>query len=497
MKKHIEHGAVDLGKQDISKFLDKLKSAHVLCVGDVMLDRFCEGAVERVSPEAPIPVLRITHEESHLGGVGNVVRNLSALSVKTTLITVAGDDDAAHEVERLIAVQEQVDAKLIRLKDRPTIIKTRFVSGGQQLLRADKETPLGLTAKIEDEILSYVDQSISNVGAVILSDYGKGVLSDGLIKAIIDRAQAMNVPVMVDPKGVDFSCYAGASILTPNRLELSKAADLPVSNDEEVIAACQKLVKKCHVGGFLATRSEQGMSLIAEGQDTHHLTARAIEVFDVAGAGDTVIAAFSAGVAAGLPMNDAAWLSNVAAGIVVAKVGTAVAYPDEILSSAHNDRWQEGEDKVVSLDTAIERAQRWRQRGLQVGFTNGCFDLLHPGHISLIEQAASKCDRLILGLNSDSSVKRLKGESRPIQTEVSRATVLASLAKVAMVVIFSDETPIELICALKPDVLVKGADYTVDTVVGAKDVQSWGGKVVLANLVQGQSTTSTIEKLSS
>lgn len=302
---------------------------------------------------------------------------------------------------------------------------------------------------------------------------------------------------MVDPKGTDFSCYRGASILTPNRQELSKASELPVCNDEEVINACHHIMDDCGVGGFLATRSEQGMSLISNKNEAHHLTARALEVFDVAGAGDTVIATFSAGVAAGLSMPESAWLANVAAGIVVAKVGTAVAYPDEILSSAHNDSWQEGEDKVVSLDTAMQRAQRWRQKGLKVGFTNGCFDLLHPGHISLIEQSANHCDRLILGLNSDSSVKRLKGESRPVQSEVSRATVLAALAKVAMVVIFSEDTPLDLINSLKPDILVKGADYTVDTVVGASEVQSWGGKVILADLVKGQSTTNTIENLSS
>lgn len=483
--------------QDISGFLEKLKSAHVLCVGDVMLDRFCEGSVERVSPEAPIPVLKITREEAHLGGAGNVVRNLSALSVKTTLITVAGDDSAARELDELLAKQDNLSAHVIKLSDRPTIIKTRFVSGGQQLLRADKENPKYLANDIERQILELVKKSISEVGSVILSDYGKGVLSNELISSIIELAKSENVHVMVDPKGTDFSCYAGASILTPNRLELSKASELPVSNDDEVIAACHQIMDDCEVGGFLATRSEQGMSLISNKDEAHHLTARALEVFDVAGAGDTVIATFSAGVAAGLSMAESAWLANVAAGIVVAKVGTAVAYPDEILSSAHNDSWQEGEDKVVSLNTAMQRAQRWRQKGLKVGFTNGCFDLLHPGHISLIEQSASHCDRLILGLNSDSSVKRLKGDSRPVQTEVSRATVLAAIAKVAMVVIFSEDTPLDLINSLKPDILVKGADYTVDTVVGASEVQSWGGKVILAELVKGQSTTNTIENLSS
>ncbi|WP_420548952.1 D-glycero-beta-D-manno-heptose-7-phosphate kinase [Curvivirga sp.] len=481
--------------QDISQYLERLKSARVLCVGDVMLDRFCEGAVARVSPEAPIPVLHVSREEAHLGGAGNVARNLSALSVSTNLVSVCGDDAPARELEHLLESHDGVSANLIKLEDRPTIIKTRFVAGGQQLLRADWEKIASISSEIEKNILTQVEQQISEVGALILSDYGKGVLGEDLIQAIIKKANEANVPVIVDPKGDDFSCYAGASVLTPNRQELAQASKMPVGSDEEVINACEYLMENCTISGVLATRSEQGMSLIYKDRKPHHLSARAMEVFDVAGAGDTVIATFAAGIAAGMTMEEAAWLSNVAAGIVVAKVGTAVAYPDEILSSAHSGFWQEGEDKVISLDTAVNRAQRWRQKGLKVGFTNGCFDLLHPGHISLIEQAAANCDRLILGLNSDSSVKRLKGETRPIQNEVSRATVLASLAKVAMVVIFSEETPIELIRAIKPDVLVKGADYTVETVVGATDVQSWGGEVVLANLVEGQSTTSTIAKM--
>ncbi|MTI10959.1 D-glycero-beta-D-manno-heptose-7-phosphate kinase [Curvivirga aplysinae] len=481
--------------QDISQYLERLKSARVLCVGDVMLDRFCEGAVARVSPEAPIPVLHVSREEAHLGGAGNVARNLSALSVSTNLVSVCGDDAPARELEHLLESHNGVTANLMKLEDRPTIIKTRFVAGGQQLLRADWEKVESISGEVEKNILTQVEQQLSEVGALILSDYGKGVLSENLIQAIIKRANNANVPVIVDPKGDDFSCYAGASVLTPNRQELAQASKMSVGSDEEVINACEYLIENCAIAGVLATRSEQGMSLIYKDREPHHLNARAMEVFDVAGAGDTVIATFAAGIAAGMTMEEAAWLSNVAAGIVVAKVGTAVAYPDEILSSAHSGSWQEGEGKVVSLDTAVNRAQRWRQKGLKVGFTNGCFDLLHPGHISLIEQASVNCDRLILGLNSDSSVKRLKGENRPIQNEVSRATVLASLAKVAMVVIFSEETPIELIRSIKPDVLVKGADYTVETVVGATDVQSWGGEVVLANLVEGQSTTSTIAKM--
>ncbi|MDX1738493.1 MAG: D-glycero-beta-D-manno-heptose 1-phosphate adenylyltransferase, partial [Alphaproteobacteria bacterium] len=289
----------------------------------------------------------------------------------------------------------------------------------------------------------------------------------------------------------------GASYVTPNRLELSKASRLPTGNDVEVINAAQHLINSCGIAGVLATRSEEGMSLVSRDENPRHLPARAIEVYDVAGAGDTVIAAFAAGLAVDISAPEAAALANVAAGVVVAKVGTAVAYPDEILSAAHADSWQESESKVLSLDAAKSQVHRWRLKGKKVGFTNGCFDLLHPGHISLIEQAASHCDKLILGLNSDASVKRLKGETRPMQSEIARATVLASLALVDMVVIFGEDTPLNIINSLKPDILVKGADYTVETVVGASEVMSWGGRVVLADLVDGQSTTNTIKKMSS
>lgn len=483
---------------DITELLDRLKEAKVLCVGDLMLDRFSEGKVERISPEAPIPVVSVTRESNHLGGAGNVARNLSALGVGCRLVAATGDDGNAAEVAGLFSELPGVVPELERLRDRPTTFKVRYVASGQQLLRADKEATGPLPRDHEDNVIAAATEFMGECGAVILSDYGKGVLTNRVIAAVIEAAHMAGLPVIVDPKGQNFHKYRGATLLTPNRNELALASGMPVGDDKQILAACRHIMNECGVQGLLATRSEQGMTLIhhgREGDAEKHLSAQALEVFDVAGAGDTVIATFAAALAARIPMVEAARLANIAAGIVVGKVGTAVAYPDEVVAAVHGESWRVGEHKVLTLESALERVEAWRRKGLKVGFTNGCFDLLHPGHISLVDQSKAACDRLIVGLNSDESVRRLKGESRPVQQEASRATVLASLANVDMVVIFAEDTPMKLINALKPDVLVKGADYTIDTVVGAKEVQSWGGKVVLANLVDGQSTTGTIAKM--
>lgn len=484
---------------DIAGLLERLQHAHVLCVGDLMLDRFVEGAVERISPEAPVPVVAVSREVNHLGGAGNVARNLSALGVTCRLVAATGDDAEAQQLSTLFAELPHVVPELERLKGRPTTVKVRYLAGGQQLLRADKEATGPLPSDYEDRVIAAATEAMPESGAVILSDYGKGVLTPRVIAAVIEAAHMQGLPVLVDPKGAHYSKYRGATVLTPNRHELTLAAEMPVGNDREIVAACHHVMNQCGVQGVLATRSEQGMSLIHHGADRrdieHHLSAEAREVFDVAGAGDTVIAAFGGALAAQVPMIDAAQFANVAAGIVVGKVGTAVAYPDEIMAAVHGKAWRAGEHKVLPQVKAEEQVAAWRRQGLKVGFTNGCFDLLHPGHISLIDQAKVACDRLVVGLNSDESVRRLKGETRPVQAEVSRATVLASLSNVDMVVVFGEDTPLDLIRALKPDVLVKGADYTVDQVVGAEDVQSWGGQVVLASLVDGQSTTGTIARM--
>lgn len=480
---------------DLARHIENLSGATVLCVGDVMLDRFVYGSVDRVSPEAPIPVLRIERETAMLGGAGNVAANVMALGASCRFVTVVGDDGPGSEVRRLVGDGIGDPFGVVTEPGRQTTVKTRFIGGRQQLLRADAETVAPLEPAWQGAVLAAVREELRSAGAVILSDYGKGLLVRELVAAIVAMAREARIPVVVDPKGIDYTRYAGATVLTPNRKELMQATGMPADDDDEVVAAARRIVDTCDVGAVVATRSERGMSVVTRAGAVDHLPAQAREVFDVSGAGDTVVAALTTALAVGVPLTEAARLANLAAGIVVGKVGTAVVRGPELLAALHEQEWRLGETKIATLDEAVECVARWRLRGRRVGFTNGCFDLLHPGHISLITQARAACDMLIVGLNSDESVRRLKGESRPIQGEAARATVLGSLASVDLVVIFGEDTPESLIRALRPDVLVKGADYTVDQVVGASFVQSYGGRVVLADLVAGQSTTNTIRRM--
>lgn len=472
-----------------------LKGVRVLCVGDVMLDRFVYGDVDRISPEAPIPVVRVGREVSMLGGAGNVVRNLVALGAHAHFLAAVGDDAAGREVTRLIGEQEGVDPLMIVEEGRQTTIKTRFFAASQQLLRVDRESSAPLGDYGRETALRTVGSLLPGVGAVALSDYGKGMLAPAIVRSVIDAANAAGRPIVVDPKGLDYGIYAGATLVTPNRKELHEATHMPVGNDSEIVAAARHLMAECGIANVLVTRSQDGMTLVAGAGSVHHLPAEAREVYDVSGAGDTVVATVAAAIASGAELLEAALLANVAAGIVVGKVGTAVAHTDEIVQALHHTDIAAGEAKVVSTEGAVAQIDRWRLRGQRVGFTNGCFDLLHPGHVSLLAQARAACDRLVVGLNSDQSVRRLKGASRPVQSEAARATVLASLASVDLVVIFEEDTPRELIAALRPDVLVKGADYRLEEVVGADLVQGWGGRVVLAELAPGFSTTATIARI--
>jgi D-beta-D-heptose 7-phosphate kinase/D-beta-D-heptose 1-phosphate adenosyltransferase len=486
------------GNIELASRLEALAGARVLVVGDVMLDRFVYGAVERISPEGPIPVLRIEREAAMLGGAGNVLRNLAALGVAADLVAVVGDDAAGREVQGLALEEAGDGCRLLVHQDRPTTIKERYIAAGQQLLRTDREAAGPLSPETAGELVAAARAALAGAGALVLSDYGKGVIEPATLGALIEAAREAGCPVVVDPKGRDFGIYRGATLVTPNRHELEQASGLPTASDEDVALAAQAIIDSCGIEAVLATRGPQGMTLVGAGGMGKHLRlpAAAREVFDVSGAGDTVAALAAAALAAGLSLEDAARLANVAAGIVVGKLGTAVAKPTEMLHALHASDLVAAEAKVVGLETMIERARRWRGAGLRVGFTNGCFDLLHPGHVSLFEQARAACDRLIVGLNSDASVRRLKGEGRPVQSEAARAAVLASLASVDLVVIFGEDTPLALIEALEPEVLVKGADYARDQVVGAEVVERTGGRVVLAKIAPGYSTTGVIEKLS-
>lgn len=475
--------------------VEKIEDARVLVIGDAMLDRFVNGTVERISPEAPIPVLRVTSETSMPGGAGNVVRNLAALGARVTFVAVSGDDAPGRELGDALSADPLVTADLHIDPTRATTIKVRYQAGNQQMLRADWEAEPSINGKTADALLAAATGDIASYGAVVLSDYDKGVLGDGRAKAIIDAANAAAVPVIVDPKGDGYERYHGAGLITPNRKELEQAANRAAPDSDAICAAAGELITRHSLGGMLVTRSADGMTFVPAKGDAHHLAAETREVFDVSGAGDTVVAVVAAMIASGADTRDAACVANTAAGIVVAKVGTAVCHAAELIAALHHKDLSDAEARVLMDTQALERVQRWQRQGLKVGFTNGCFDLLHPGHVSLLAQARAACDRLIVGLNSDASVKRLKGDDRPVQNEAARSTVLASLASVDLVVIFAEDTPYELIGKLHPDVLVKGADYTVEQVVGADLVTGWGGKVVLADLKDGFSTTATIERL--
>jgi D-beta-D-heptose 7-phosphate kinase/D-beta-D-heptose 1-phosphate adenosyltransferase len=468
---------------------------RILCVGDVMVDHSFYGEVKRLSPEAPVPVVRVTRETSALGGAGNVARNIAGLGAACAFVSIIGEDRGGREASDLLAQLPRTDPYLRVASGRETTIKNRFFSNdGHHLLRADRETIMALAPADRADLERAALAEVIRCDAVILSDYGKGTLTSGLAAAVIAAARAAGKPVIVDPKGADYSRYQHATIITPNRAELAEATAMAVDSDDAIIAAAQALRGHTAAAAILVTRSGEGMSLVAA-DGVYHLPAETREVADVTGAGDTVISVLSLAVAGGASFLAAARLANVAAGIVVGRHGTAVATGNDIAGALLQSGLAGAEQKVADRATAAITAGEWRRQGLKVGFTNGCFDLLHPGHVSLLRQARAACDRLVVGLNSDASVRRLKGETRPVQSEAARAAVMASLASVDLVVIFAEDTPLVLIEALRPDVLVKGADYKRADVVGGDFVESYGGRVVLADVVASYSTTATIASL--
>ena len=440
-------------------------------------------------------MLQVIRETAMLGGAGNVLRNLAALGVRAELIGLIGDDEAGANVASLVEEEGSDPGGLLVEPGRATSIKERVIANAQQLLRVDRETPHDANPATRETLLSQATSALESTGALLLSDYGKGVLAPAALAALIEAAKQSGKPLIVDPKGRDYRLYRGADLVTPNRRELQDASGLPTDCDAEVEAACRAIIETAELGAVLATRSEAGMTLVQGEGPALHLPARAREVYDVSGAGDTVAAVMAAALASGAGLAEAAELANLVAGIVIGKIGTAVALPGEVLDAIHGHDGVGASPKLVSRESVLEHVTEWRHAGLSVGFTNGCFDLLHPGHVSLLRQARAACDRLVVALNSDASVRRLKGARRPLQGEAARAAVLGSLADVDRVVIFEDDTPLDLIQALRPDVLIKGADYSLDQVVGADVVQAAGGRVLLADLAPGHSTSGTLRKL--
>ena len=479
----------------LQSLLDAVAQARVACVGDVMVDRFVYGEVGRTSPEAPVAVLAKGRETAMLGGAGNVARNVAALGGTVALVGVLGDDAAGAEALRMLDAEARMEGHLVSVPGRPTTVKTRYVAGGQQLLRVDAEEVGSLDAATKARTVEAVRRAAVGAGAILLSDYGKGAVDDGVIAACLEAAKASGAPLIVDSKARGLHRYGSAALLKPNAAELAHVTDMPTDTDAQVEVALAKALSLCEVGAILVTRAAKGMSLMARGGPVRHFRGAAREVFDVSGAGDTALAALGLALAAGAKADDAVELALLASGVAVGKTGTAVVTPGELIEAEVAAHMAPAEAKIATLERASQIAARWRAQGLKVGFTNGCFDILHRGHVAYLAQARAWCDRLIVGVNSDASVRRLKGEGRPVNDLESRAVVLGGLAHVDLVAPFAEDTPAELIEAVRPDVLVKGADYAEDAVVGGDRVKSWGGIVRLAPLVEGYSTSAAIARM--
>jgi D-beta-D-heptose 7-phosphate kinase/D-beta-D-heptose 1-phosphate adenosyltransferase len=479
------------------EFLKRLASCKVVIVGDVMLDAYLHGGVTRISPEAPVPVIKWKSEKAVAGGAGNVAANIASLGASVALVAVSGADSDREQLLALLRGAGKIDVDgVIADESRRTTKKIRVVGQAQQMLRIDQEDDRPLENDIERGLIAKAIEAIDGGDIVVLSDYGKGVLNDHVIAACVARAREVGKTLIVDPKRRELADYRGATILTPNRAELTLATGMPCETDEQAEAAARR-VREATGADVLLTRSEKGMSFFPSRGEAIHLPTMAKSVFDVSGAGDTVVALIAVGLAAGLPMVEAMKIANHAAGVVVSRFGTATLTLEELAASIAASHMTEVQDgRLVDTETAIRLRKFWEAQGYSVGFTNGCFDLLHPGHVSLIARASAACDRLIVALNSDASVKRLKGPSRPVQTEVARAQVIGAIKGVDAVVLFDEDTPQRVIEKLQPDVLVKGADYQEEQIVGADVVRARGGKVIRADLVDGQSTTRILQQAS-
>jgi D-beta-D-heptose 7-phosphate kinase/D-beta-D-heptose 1-phosphate adenosyltransferase len=462
------------------------KQTLVVVAGDVMLDRYLFGSTGRISPEAPVPVVHVRETDDRPGGAANVAVNLASLGAATRLVGVVGKD-AAGDVLEAILERRGIACRFARAEDRPTITKTRVQSRGQQLIRLDEEDTAAMSG---DDMLAALQGSIAGAGAVVLSDYGKGALTD--VAAMITACRSAGIPVLVDPKGTDFGKYRGATIITPNQSEFEAVAG-HCATDEDLVARGRDMMAQLDLEALLVTRSEKGMLLLEEGAEPLFLSTQAREVYDVTGAGDTVIATLAGALASGQDFSAAAALANLAAGLVVRKIGVATVTPGE-LSVALHQRGQGGRG-LVQIDALQALVAEARERNERIIMTNGCFDVLHAGHVAYLEEAKSLGDRLIVAVNDDDSVRRLKGETRPINTLEDRMLVLAGLAAVDWVVPFSADTPADLIAAVLPDVLVKGGDYKPEEIAGAREVLENGGEVRVLAFRKGHSSSRIIDRL--
>ena len=469
----------------------------VLCVGDLMLDEFVYGEVSRISPEAPAPVIAVKRSETDVGGAGNVARNIAALGARCILVGLIAEDDAGKALQAGLAREPLIECVLVCDPARPTTRKVRFVSEhfSTHMLRADWELATPATVDIEQKLIDAILPLLPRAGIVLLSDYAKGALTARVIRNVIDAARKLGKPVIVDPKSANLAIYRGATLLKPNRKEFADATRSRADTESNIAAAALEIMQIADCDAVLVTQSEHGMTLVARGAAPIHVPGHPVKVRDVSGAGDTVAAVLAVALAAGADWEAALRTANAAAAVAVSKSGVAVVTLAELRRRILPHAFLAAEEKIIAAADGLDAQLRdWRRQDLRIGFTNGCFDILHPGHVRLLTAARAGCDRLIVGLNSDASVRRLKGEGRPVQSEHARAEVLAALEAVDLVVLFEEDTPIQLITQIRPSVLVKGADYTREQVVGHEIVEAYGGEVRLVDILPGFSTTSLVDR---
>ena len=477
----------------LETFLSGVAQTRALVVGDLMLDEYIWGTVDRISPEAPVQIVEARRKDFRLGGAGNVINNLLTLNCQVDVVSVVGDDEDGRFLLRRLEARGVKKHGVFSQSERVTSRKTRVFASNQQIVRIDQETCADITAESEDRILEYVKKVVTDLDVIYLSDYLKGLLTDRLLAELIAIGRASKVPVLVDPKGDDYRKYHGATLLTPNRKETQQATGIVINDEASLIKAGRQLLDELELKAVVLTRSEEGMTVFSEkGEISLPTVAR--EVYDVSGAGDTVLSLFGLGMAQKLPLECSAALANLGAGVVVGKVGTSTVSAQELLAAIgtlHHD--SDAKIKTPALLESILSGES--QKGKRIVFTNGCFDLLHVGHVKYLQAAKQLGDLLVLGLNSDDSIRRLKGSGRPLIGQDERAHILAALNCIDYVIIFDEDTPLELISQLRPDILVKGGDYTVDGVVGRDVVESYGGRVELIPFVDDRSTTNIINKI--
>jgi D-beta-D-heptose 7-phosphate kinase/D-beta-D-heptose 1-phosphate adenosyltransferase len=469
-----------------ARLISDIQDCHILVVGDLILDRFVDGAVTRISPEAPVPVLSQSTSQQMPGGAANVACNLAQLGARVTLIGACGDDTAAADLDAELRHFPRITFIPVTVAGRPTSLKTRYRASGQQILRVDDEVSIPISDSAQAELSDHVNAALDKADMLILSDYAKGCLPLTLIRSLIDAARAVKKLIVADPKLADLSVYRDVDVLTPNLQELANAAGTNLTELDAIGATAARLAKTHNIGAIMTTLSARGI-LASQGDGTQfHDPARTRDVFDVSGAGDTVVAVVSAAIASGAQLELAVSLANHAAGVAVGKSGTAIVTAGEILAHMPLSK------PVIEASALAGICQDWRDAGDKIAFTNGCFDLLHPGHLHLLRQAAATADRLVVGLNSDLSVRRLKGDTRPLQRAEQRAAALAAFDLVDAVSIFEEDTPQNLISLLQPDFIVKGGDYQPADVIGGDIVNKRGGKVVIVPTYAAYSTTKLI-----